>query len=198
MYQILGLLPIQTARPTTRFDIEFHIMNEAGVSKIALIIGVLIVIAAGVGYWVWMQTPSTSVTPEIASVTAADQTKSYNERAPLNSTPNNEDPVTHVQILGLTSQSQTVLPILQYRVDSNVSGNGYINLVSKDSGTSIWGMEQEPSGVHSLDLNTLTRLGDSSAIKLPDGDYFLRVQDRAGNLLAESAAFHVAPGIVSN
>src|SRR3989344_1139798 len=166
-------------------------MNR-GFANIAVII-VLVVIVGGAGWWYLNKSNIPATTTE--------QTTAQTSQT---------SPKMQVEHLSLTSQNKDVLPVVRYRVDVNVQGNGYIELVSKGSGESIWGMEQEPSGTHDLNLNVLTRLGDYSAIKVPEGDYFLRVSDKfadntpddrvvactnVNECEAESATFHVTAGI---
>ncbi|KKR75308.1 MAG: hypothetical protein UU20_C0057G0006 [Parcubacteria group bacterium GW2011_GWE2_40_8] len=96
----------------------------------------------------------------------------------------------HIQLLGLTSKSQTVLPVLQYSVDGNVSGNSYVSIVSQSSGATIWTMEQEPSGTHDIDLNTLTAIG-GSPVKITNG--YISCEFWTNSLITQATLFWSAP-----
>lgn len=102
-----------------------------------------------------------------------------------------------IQLTGLTSKDQTSLPVVRYTISGQISGNTYIGLINKNSGVQIWGKEDGVS-YPIIDLNTLTAI-NGSPVNVPSGDYFLRLQDwRSGAILAESAIFHVAPGVTGN
>lgn len=102
-----------------------------------------------------------------------------------------------IQLTGFTSKDQTSLPVVRYTISGQISGNTYIGLINKNSGVQIWGKEDGVS-YPIIDLNALTAI-NGSPVNVPSGDYFLRLQDwRSGAMLAESATFHVAPGVTGN
>lgn len=174
-------------------------------------IGIVVVAMLVAGGWWYLNQSSAPTTSGTQPVVNNQPTQpAQTSPTPSTSTSANQ-PAMRIQLLGLTSKNQTALPVLRYHVDGNVQGNGYVSIVSKNSGATIWGMEQEPSGTHDIDLNTLTAI-DGSPVKIADGDYFLRVQDKfaddtgdtlvactiTSKCIAESATFHVAPGVMGN
>ena len=46
-----------------------------------------------------------------------------------------------IKVLSLISQNKNVLPVVRYRLDGTKS-SGYIHLIDKSFGESIWGMEE--------------------------------------------------------
>ena len=48
-----------------------------------------------------------------------------------------------IKVLSLISQNKNVLPVVRYRLDGTKS-SGYIHLIDKSFGESIWGMEKCP------------------------------------------------------
>jgi len=102
-----------------------------------------------------------------------------------------------IQLLKLTAQDQNLLPVLHYRVSGQINGNTYINVISKSSGTTLWGKEDGIS-YPVIDFGGLTGF-DGLPVKVSNGDYFLRLQDwYSGTTLAESATFHIEPGVIDN
>ncbi len=160
-------------------------------------VAILVIIASGFSYNPQKPRVFTPATTTEQTIVQLKSKKTTNQTA------------MRIEVLSLISQNKNVLPVVRYRLDGTKS-SGYIHLIDKSFGESIWGME-EVSGTHDLDLNTLTRQGSYDAIIVPDGDYFLRFSAKFSNntpsdtLVActgsdcstDSAVFHIAPGITT-
>ncbi|GEM_PF-3869640 len=102
-----------------------------------------------------------------------------------------------IQVLGLDWATQGKLPQVLYQVSNLPNANVGISLVIKNDDKTIWSLEgvqsSLKSGVGVLNLNTLTKFGQS--VSVPPGIYFLRLQlFQSGALVAESETFTVPTG----
>lgn len=103
-----------------------------------------------------------------------------------------------VSITGFTATSQTGFPLVNYKVDSALTGNGFFSLIGQNTNTVVWGKSQKIAGTYTLDPNQIDVQGNEPSHKLSEGDYFIRITDSSGAIVGESKPFRIAVGQVTN
>jgi hypothetical protein len=103
-----------------------------------------------------------------------------------------------VTVTGFTATSQTGFPLVNYKVDSALAGDGFFSLIGQNTNTVVWGKNQKIAGTYTLDPNQIDVQGNEPSHKLSEGDYFIRITDSSGAIVGESRPFRIAVGQVTN
>jgi hypothetical protein len=103
-----------------------------------------------------------------------------------------------VTVTGFTAISQAGFPLINYKVESALTGDGFFSLVGQNTNTVVWGKNQKIVGTYTLDPNQIDVQGNEPTHKLSEGDYFIRITDSSGAIVGESRPFRIAAGQVTN
>lgn len=103
-----------------------------------------------------------------------------------------------VTVTGFTATSQTGFPLVNYKVDTALAGDGFFSLIGQNTNTVVWGKSQKIAGTYTLDPNQIDVQGNEPSHKLSEGDYFIRITDSSGAIVGESKPFRIAVGQVTN
>jgi hypothetical protein len=174
------------------------------------VILIIVLVVLGLGYWYFTQgmsapgttgtattTPNGTGTTNNAGGTQAGGSAQGGAGTGTGST-GGKTYTAQIAITGFTAQTSTDFPLVNYSVDTALTGQGFFSLIGQNTNTVVWGKNQAIKGTYTLDPNQITVQENSPSHKLLSGDYFIRITDSSGAIVGESRPFRLAPGQVTN